>query len=114
MDSARSFLNPKKSATPSQTINPNDMDSINEKQLANLNAAELALRLNLHDNFIDEKARSHMERAMNHLREASLATTGDTRARTVDDLVSDLKKFERLIAAATQKVSVPKSVSIKV
>ena len=56
-----------------------------------------------------------MERAISHVREASLSTSGDTRARTVDQVVTDLKKFERLVEAATQNVSNhQKSISLQV
>ena len=91
------------------------MESVFTRQIFNLNAAEVALRMNLHDHLIDEKAKAHMERAISHVREASLSTSGDTRARTVDQLVTDLKKFERLVEAATQNAANhQKSISLQV
>lgn len=64
--------------------------------LAQLNDAESALRENLHRHDLDPNARAHMERAMSHTREAYIATNEVGKARTVQRLVSDLEKVERL------------------
>lgn len=63
-----------------------------------LNDAESALRENLHRHDLDPNARAHMERAVSHTREAYIATNEIGKARTVQRLVDDLDKADRLIA----------------
>ncbi|HPV81765.1 MAG: hypothetical protein MUC88_24690 [Planctomycetes bacterium] len=63
-----------------------------------LNDAESALRENLHRHDLDPNARAHMERAVSHTREAYIATNEIGKARTVQRLVGDLDKADRLIA----------------
>jgi hypothetical protein len=67
------------------------------QQLDNLNTAERALRANLHMHGLDNTAREHMERALNHVREGFIATNEPGRARNVQMLVEDLGKVERLM-----------------
>jgi hypothetical protein len=64
--------------------------------LEELNNAEQALRENLHRNDLDPAAREHMERALSHVREAYIATNEIGKARSVQRLVGDLEKVERL------------------
>jgi len=64
--------------------------------LEELNNAEQALRENLHRNDLDPTAREHMERALSHVREAYIATNEIGKARSVQRLVGDLEKVERL------------------
>jgi len=63
----------------------------------NLCAAEEALRANLHRHDLDANARAHMERALNHTREAFIATNENAKARSVQQLTRDLDTFERLL-----------------
>jgi len=63
-----------------------------------LNDAESALRENLHRHDLDPVARAHMERAVSHTREAYIATNEIGKARTVQRLIGDLDKADRLIA----------------
>jgi hypothetical protein len=63
-----------------------------------LNDAESALRENLHRHDLDPTARAHMERAVSHTREAYIATNEIGKARTVQRLIGDLDKADRLIA----------------
>jgi hypothetical protein len=81
------------------------MNSETRCLLANLNAAEDALRANLHMHCLDETARHHMERATTHVREAFIAVNEPGRARTVPDLLNDIAKGERLIAFAAAKAA---------
>ncbi len=67
------------------------------RQLDNLNSAERALRANLHIHGLDATAREHMERALCHVREGYIAVNEPGRARTVQKLVEDLGKVERLM-----------------
>ena len=62
-----------------------------------LNDAESALRENLHRHDLDSTARSHMERALNHVREAYIATNEIGKSRTVHQLVNDCEGVERLM-----------------
>jgi hypothetical protein len=64
--------------------------------LQELNNAEQALRENLHRHDLDPTAREHMERALSHVREAYVATNEIGKARSVQRLVGDLEKVERL------------------
>ena len=64
--------------------------------LEELNNAEQALRENLHRNDLEPTAREHMERALSHVREAYIATNEIGKARSVQRLVGDLEKVERL------------------
>jgi hypothetical protein len=68
--------------------------------LGELSTAEQALRENLHRHDLDPTAREHMERALSHVREAYIATNEIGKARSVQRLVGDLEKVERL----TEKV----------
>lgn len=71
------------------------------QQLDNLNTAARALRANLHMHGLDDTAREHMERALNHVREGYIATNEPGRARNVQKLVEDLGKVERLMEKLT-------------
>ena len=71
---------------------------MNQPILQRLNEAEQALRENLHRHELDPVARSHMERALSHTREAVIATNEIGKARTTQQLVTDLEKVERLTA----------------
>jgi hypothetical protein len=73
--------------------------------LAQLNDAESALRENLHRHDLDPTARAHMERALSHVREAYVATNEVGKARTVQQLVGDLDKFDRLLEKVRHRES---------
>ncbi|MHC1767564.1 MAG: hypothetical protein AB9869_25340 [Verrucomicrobiia bacterium] len=62
-----------------------------------LDTAEQALRENLHRHDLDPTAREHMERALSHVREAYIATNEIGKARSVQRLVGDLEKVDRLV-----------------
>lgn len=62
-----------------------------------LSHADSSLRENLHRPDLDPMARAHMERALNHVREAHIATNEIGKARTVHQLVSDCEGVERLM-----------------
>ena len=63
--------------------------------LGQLNAAEAALRANLDLDCAEVSARVHMQRALAHIQEATVAVNGVGRARTVWQLVEDLTKLKR-------------------
>ena len=67
--------------------------------LANLDTAEKALRRSLHMHGLDAAARGHLERALSHVHEGYIAINEPGRARTVNHLLEDLTKAERLTEA---------------
>ncbi len=71
---------------------------MNNLILEKLNSADEALRENLHCSDVDPIARAHMERALNHVREACIATSDIGKARTVQTMVRDLENTELLFA----------------
>jgi hypothetical protein len=69
----------------------------NRRILKLLNDAEAALRENLHRHDLYPTARDHMEQALSHTREAYVATNEIGKARTVQQLIDDSAKVDRLI-----------------
>ena len=65
--------------------------------LGQLSAAEAAVRSNLDLGCADVTARMHMQRALAHIQEATVALNGVRRARTVWQLVEDLTKCRRAL-----------------
>jgi hypothetical protein len=78
--------------TPAET---NNREAQRQVLLGQLSAAEAALRANLDLDCADVTARVHMQRALAHIQEATVAVNGVGRARTVWQLVEDLTKFRR-------------------
>ena len=68
-----------------------------------LKAAESALRENLHRHDLDPTARAHMDRALSHVHEAYIAANEVGKARTVQKLVMDLEKVDRLMEKLRQR-----------
>lgn len=73
----------------------NNQEAKRQTLLGQLNAAEAALRANLDLDCAEVTARVHMQRALAHIQEATVAVTGVGRARTVWQLVEDLTKLKR-------------------
>jgi len=73
-----------------------------QKLLTQLNAAESALRSNLHTQGFGSTAHAHMERALAHVREAYVALNEVGHARTVQQLVNDLVRVQQVMDAATR------------
>lgn len=72
--------------------------------LGQLRAAEAALRVNVDMNCSDVTARMHMQRALAHVQEATVALNGVRRARTVWQLVEDLTKCRRALDEVQSEV----------
>lgn len=86
-------------------MNSDDLKAIeNQRQalLEQLNAAEAALRIGLHTHGFGCTASAHMERALAHIREAYIAINEINRARTVEQLVNDLIRVQKVMDAAKQ------------
>ena len=79
--------------------------------LGQLKAAESALRANVDLNCFDVTARMHMQRALVHVQEATVALNGVRRARTVWQLVEDLTKCRRALDEVQSEV--PPHLAIK-
>ena len=73
----------------------NNREAKRQALLGQLHAAEAALRANLDLDCAEVTARVHMQRALAHIQEATVAVHGVGRARTVWQLVEDLTKLKR-------------------
>ena len=73
------------------------------KVLDLLGSAESALRENLYRHDVDTNARAHMERAVCHVREAFIATNEIGKARSVQQLLANLEKADRLVEKVSQR-----------
>jgi hypothetical protein len=91
------------------------MNSTNENQrlalMAQLRVAETALRGNLHVHGAEAVARAHMERALAHVHEAFSAVSETGRARTVQQLVEEVERLEKLLTELRQQP--PPGVTVK-
>jgi hypothetical protein len=79
------------------------MDAHTDRQRLNLEVAELALRRNLYGHFQNMTTRAHMQRALAHVREATLATEGAANVRSVNQLVGELTGMERFFESLKPK-----------
>jgi len=85
-------------------MNSEDLKAIeNQRQalLGQLTAAEAALHTGLQTQGFGSNARAHMERALAHIQEASVALNEINRARTVGQLVNDLVRMQQVMDQAT-------------
>lgn len=73
------------------------IESQRQALLGQLNAAEAALRSGLHTQGFGSTARAHMERALAHIQEASVAINEMNHARTVQQLVNDLVRVQQVV-----------------
>ncbi len=65
--------------------------------LGQIEAAESALRAGLHTQGFGSTARAHMERAMAHICEAYIAINEAKQVRTVQQLVEDLNRIQKVM-----------------
>ena len=80
-------------------MNPGEISVIESKRqalLAELRAAETALRASLHTTGFGNAAREHLERAMAHIQEAYVAINEAKAVRTVPQLVDDLVRLQQM------------------
>jgi hypothetical protein len=86
-------------------MNSDDLKAIESQRqalLGQLKAAESALRSGLHTHGFGSIARAHLERALAHIQEASVAINEINRARTVEQLVNDLARIQQVMDDATR------------
>jgi hypothetical protein len=68
-----------------------------QELLGQIKAAESALRSGLHTQGFGSIARAHMERAMAHICEAYIAINEAKQVRTVQQLVDDLNRIQKVM-----------------
>ena len=68
-----------------------------QELLGQIKAAESALRSGLHTQGFGSIARAHMERAMAHICEAYIAINEARQVRTVQQLVDDLHRIQKVM-----------------
>jgi hypothetical protein len=84
--------------------------------LGQMQTADVNLRAGLHHHGMDALVRAHLERALAHIREASIAVDEQTKIRTVQELADQLTRIEQMQAdlRAGQKSADESSTSIHV
>ena len=84
--------------------------------LGQLQAADANLRSGLHQHGMDAIVRAHLERALAHIREATIAVNEQNKIRTVQELADQLTRIEQMQAdlRAEQKPADESSTSIHV
>jgi len=81
-------------------MNGEDFKMVEAKRqelLGQIRAAESALRSGLHTDGFGSTARAHMERAMAHICEAYIAINEARQVRTVQQLVDDLNRIQKVM-----------------
>ena len=76
----------------------NHLELARQTLLGNLHTAEVNLRAGLHQHGLDAIVRAHLERALAHIREASIAVDEQTKVRTVQELADLLARVEQMQA----------------
>ena len=66
--------------------------------LGQLQTADVNLGAGLHQHGMDAIVRAHLERALAHIREASIAINEQTKVRTVQELADQLTRVEQMQA----------------
>lgn len=77
-----------------------DIESQRQALLAQLAAAEAALRDGLRARGFGSTAQEHMERALAHIREAYIAINESVKVRSVQQLTNDLERIQQVIKTA--------------
>ena len=66
--------------------------------LGQIQTADVNLRAGLHHHGMDALVRTHLERALAHIREAYLAVNEQAKIRTVQELADQLTRIEQMQA----------------
>src|ERR1700678_3147476 len=84
--------------------------------LGQLHTADVNLRSGLHQHGMDAIVRAHLERALAHIREATIAVNEQTKIRSVQELTEQLARIEQMQAdlRAEQKPADESATSIHV
>ena len=80
-------------------MNPSTMNLVELRRralLGQFQTAETNLRARLHQPGLDDLARAHLERALAHIREASIAVDERVKIRSVQELADQLARIEQM------------------
>ena len=94
----------------------NRLELLRRALLGQLQTADVNLRSGLHQHGIDALVRAHLERALAHIREATIAVNEQTKIRSVQELADQLTRIEQMQAdlRAQQTPASESSTSIRV
>ena len=100
-------------------MNPSGMNLVELRRralLGQFQTAETNLRASLHQHGLDDLVRAHLERALAHIREASIAVDERVKIRSVQELAEQLARIEQMQAdlRAQQPGATESSTSIRV
>jgi len=73
----------------------NRLELARQTLLGQLHTADVNLRAGLHQHGLDAIVRAHLERALAHMREASIAVNEQAKIRTVQELADQLSRIEQ-------------------
>ena len=76
----------------------NHLELLRQTLLGQLQTADVNLRAGLHQHGMDAIVRAHLESALAHIREASIAVNEQTKVRTVQELADQLSRIEQMQA----------------
>ncbi len=94
----------------------NRLELLRRTLLGQLQTADANLRSGLHQHGMDAVVRAHLERALAHIREATIAVNEQTKIRSVQELTEQLARIEQMQAdlRGEQKPAEDSSTSIHV
>jgi len=73
----------------------NHLELLRRTLLGQLQTADVNLRAGLHQHGMDAIVRAHLERALAHIREASIAVNEQTKVRTVQELPTSFRALNK-------------------
>jgi hypothetical protein len=94
----------------------NRLELLRRALLGQLQTADANLRSGLHQHGMDAIVRAHLERALAHIREATIAVNEQAKIRSVQELADQLARIEQIQAGlrADQNPADESSTSIHV
>ena len=76
----------------------NRLELLRRTLLGQLQTADANLRSGLHQHGMDAVVRAHLERALAHIREATIAVNEQAKIRSVQELADQLARIEQMQA----------------
>ena len=76
----------------------NRLERLRRMLLGQLQTADVNLRAGLHQHGMDAIVRAHLERALAHIREATIALNEQAKIRTVQELADQFSRIEQIQA----------------
>ena len=76
----------------------NRLERLRRTLLGQLQTADVNLRAGLHQHGMDALVRAHLERALAHIREATIAVNEKVKIRSVQELADQLARIEQMQA----------------